>query len=143
MNQEVETTAEAKVETKKSPVLKIIGCGCLAIVVIGAIAGVLMVTFIGKVLKSNAPYKDSIAAVQSSPAAIEALGEPIKPGFMLSGNINVVNDGGTVEFFIPVKGPKGSGTITVKGTKAGGIWSYETWHLKVDGQQDVIPLSKK
>jgi len=135
MNQEI--------ETKKSPVLKIIGCGCLGIVVIGAIAGVLMVTLVGKVLKGNAPYKDSVAAVQTNSAAIEALGEPIKPGFMPSGSISVENDSGEVEFFIPVKGPKGSGIITVKGTKAGGGWSYEIWHLNVEGQQDVIPLSKQ
>ena len=100
-------------------------------------------TFVGKVLKSNAPYKDSIVAVQSSSAAVDALGEPIKPGFMPSGNISVTNDSGTVEFSIPVKGPKGSGTIVVKGTRSGGVWSYETWHLKVNGQEDVIPLSKQ
>jgi hypothetical protein len=129
--------------TKKSPALKIIGCGCLGIFVLGIIGVVGMVTFFGKVLKNNPPYKDSIVAVQSSSAAVDALGEPIKPGFMPSGNISVTNDSGTVEFSIPVKGPKGSGTIVVKGTRSGGVWSYETWHLKVNGQEDVIPLSKQ
>lgn len=128
---------------KKSPVLKYIGCGCLGIIVLGAIGGALMVMGIGKALKNNDPYKDSIAAVQANPAAIEALGEPIKPGFMPSGNISVVNDGGEVDFSIPVSGPKGSGTIAVIGTKAGGVWSYDTWRLKVEGQEEVIPLSKK
>jgi len=131
-------------ETKKSPVFKIIGCGCLGLVVVGAIAGVLMVTLVGKAMKSNAPFKDSMAAVQSSPAAVEVLGEPIEPGFFVTGSINVdLNESGTVSFSIPVKGPKGSGTITVIGTKTGGAWSYQTWHLKVKGQQEVIPLSKK
>ena len=135
MNQEV--------TKKKSPILKYIGCGCLGIIILGAISGALMVVGIGKALKSNDPYKDSIAAVQSNPAAIEALGEPIEPGFMPTGNINVVNDNGEVDFSISVSGPKGAGTITVSGTKAGGVWSYETWHLKVEGQENVIPLSKK
>lgn len=102
-----------------------------------------MVMGIGKALKSNDPYKDSIAAVQANPAAIETLGEPIEPGFMPTGNISVVNDGGEVNFSISVSGPKGSGAITVIGTKAGGVWSYDTWHLKVEGREDVIPLSKK
>ena len=44
---------------------------------------------------------------------------------------------------ITVKGPKGSGRITVIGTKAGGVWSYETWQLKVTGREDLIPLSKE
>ena len=101
-----------------------------------------MVVGIGKVLKNNDPYKDSIAAVQTNPAAIEALGEPIEPGFMPTGNINVVNDGGEVQFSISVSGPKGSGVITVNGTKAGGVWNYDTWHLKVEGREEVIPLRK-
>ncbi|MFK5921364.1 MAG: cytochrome c oxidase assembly factor Coa1 family protein [Verrucomicrobiota bacterium] len=128
---------------KKSPVLKYIGCGCLSLVVVGVIGMVVVGLGIGKALKSNAPYKDSIVAVQANQVAIEALGEPIKPGFMLSGSINVENDGGNVTFSIPVSGPKGSGTITVKGTKAGGVWSYDTWQLKVDGREEVIELGKK
>ena len=103
----------------------------------------MMVVGIGKALKSNDPYKDSIAAVQANSAAIEAIGDPIEPGFMPSGNINVVDDSGEVDFLISVSGPKGSGTITVIGTKAAGVWSYQTWHLKVAGQEEVIPLSKK
>jgi hypothetical protein len=147
MDQHTETPTEAPPEikppAKKSPALKIIGCGCLGLIVLGAIAGALMFTVISKALKSNAPFKDSIAAVQANAAAIEALGEPIKPGLIPSGSINVENAGGTVNFTIPVKGPKGSGTITVIGTKTGGVWNYETWQLKVVGREGVIPLAKK
>ena len=98
---------------------------------------------LGGALKSNGPYKDSIAAVQSHPAAIEALGEPIEPGWMPSGNISVENDTGKVDFSIGVSGPKGDGTIKVIGTKSNGVWTYQTWHLKVDGQEEVIPLGKQ
>lgn len=102
-----------------------------------------MFTVISKALKSNDPFKDSIAAVQTNAEAVEALGEPIKPGLIPSGSISVENATGTVNFSIPVKGPKGSGRITVIGTKAGGVWSYETWQLKVTGREDLIPLSKE
>lgn len=102
-----------------------------------------MFTLIGKALKNNAPFKDSIAAVQANAEAVGALGEPIKPGLIPSGNISVENASGTVNFTIPVKGPKGSGTITVIGTKMDGVWSYETWQLKVVGREDVIPLTKE
>lgn len=136
---------EAGQKEKKSPVLWILGCGCVGILLIigGIVAFVTMgVGGVGAALKNNAPYKDSIAAVQSHPAAIEALGEPIEPGWIPSGNISVENDTGKVDFSIGVSGPKGEGTIKVIGTKANGVWTYQTWHLKVDGQEKVIPLGK-
>ena len=138
----MEQTPHGQQEEKKSPVLKIIGCGCLGLIVLGAIIGGVMFMGIGKALKSNAPYKDSIAAVQSNAAAIEALGEPIKPGFIPTGNISTTNGKGEVNFNIGVSGPKGAGTISVIGTKTDGKWTYQTWQLKVDGQEKVIPLGK-
>ena len=128
---------------KKSPVLKYIGCGCLGLIVVAVIGGALMVMGFGKAMKSNAPYKDSMVAVQGNAVAIEALGEPIKAGFMPSGNISINNGVGEVSLTIPVSGPKGAGTITVKGSRLDGVWSYDTWQLKVDGQQEVIPLANK
>lgn len=92
--------------------------------------------------KSAQPYKDSIAAVEKSQAAKEALGEPIKPGFMPSGNISVENDTGTVDYSIPVSGPNGKGTIKVQGTKSGGTWNYDVWELRVDGDPNPIPLGQ-
>ncbi len=129
-------------EAKKSPILKIIGCGCIGLILVGTIIGIVGFTMAGKLLKNNAPYTDSIAAVQSNPAAIKALGEPIEPGWIPSGNISVENNTGKVDFSIGVSGPDGSGTIKVVGTKADGVWTYQTWHLKVDGEEKVIPLGK-
>ena len=100
--------------------------------------------FIGfsKLLKSNTPYTDSIAAAQNSPAAAVALGEPIEPGFFPTGDISLNNGEGTVDFQIGVSGPKGTGKIFVKGNTESGSssWNYEIWELKVDGQEEAIPL---
>lgn len=131
------------VQTTGSSPLKLIACGCLALIVVG-ILGIGGLTFgIFKLMKNNDPYRDSIAAVGSSPEAAAALGTPIKPGFLLSGNISTENGEGTVDFSIPVSGPNGKGTIRVVGTKSSGAsqWSYQTWELQLpDGS--AIPLSK-
>lgn len=126
-----------------SNALKFIGCGCLALIVIG-ILGVGGLMYGGmKLLKNNDPYRDSIAAAEANPAAAEALGSPVKPGFFLSGNIAINNGEGTVDFSIPVSGPNGKGTIKVVGTKASGAteWTYQTWELQIPGRE-AIPLSK-
>lgn len=105
---------------------------------------------IGKALKSNDPYQDSVAAVQANQAAIEALGDPIDIigwfpggfGGLPGGNLSITNGKGEVNFDIKVSGPKGAGTVSVIGTKANGKWTYQTWELKVDGQEKAIPLGK-
>lgn len=131
-------------EQKKTPVGKIIGCGCLALVVIGLLGGAGIFFGVTKALKSNAPYRDAISAAESSPAAIAALGEPIKPGLIPSGNISINNGEGEVNFEIPVSGPKGKGTIHIKGEKPAGAptWIYDIRELKVEGQSEPIPLGK-
>ncbi len=132
----------SEVQEQKSNIGKVIGCGCAAIVIIGICGAA--ATFIGfsKLMKSNTPYADSIAAAQNSPTAVAALGEPIEPGFFPTGNISLNNGEGTVDFQIGVSGPKGTGKIFVKGNKESGSSSrnYETWELKVDGQEEAIPL---
>ncbi len=131
-------------EQKKTPVGKIIGCGCLALLVIAILGGTGIFFGVTKLLKSNAPYNDAIASVESNPAAIAALGEPIKPGMFPSGNISINNGEGEVDFKIPVSGPKGEGTIHVRGEKPAGseTWIYDTRELKVEGQPEPIPLGK-
>ena len=121
-----------------------IGCGCLSLIVLVVVVIGAIFFFVAKGLKSNAPYQDSIAAVTSSPDAIAALGEPIEPGFLLSGNISTNNGEGTVNFSIPVSGPKGKGTIRVEGSKPAGspAWIYTTWQLEVEGAGNPILLSK-
>jgi hypothetical protein len=127
---------------QKSNVGKIIGCGCVALLLLAIGGGALGVMGFTKLMKGNAPYTETIAAVQSNAEAIASLGEPIEPGFFPTGSININNGHGTVDFQIGVSGPKGSGTVFVKGEKPSGssAWTYETRELKVDGQESPIPL---
>ncbi len=124
-------------------IVALIGCGCLGLILIGVL--VVGGIFFGamNLLKNNDPYRESIAAVQSNPAAAAALGSPIEPGFFLSGNISTENGNGSVDFQIPVSGPNGKGTIRVVGAKAAGDanWTYGTWQLDVEGG-DSIPLTR-
>lgn len=137
----IEQTTSGKSSAGK--IVAIIGCGCLGIVLLGAL--VIGGIFFGatKLLKENDPYRDSIAAVQSNAAALEALGSPIEPGFFLSGNISSSNGEGSVDFTIPVSGTKGKGAVKVVGSKAAGsgTWNYGVWELRVDGGE-TIPLGQ-
>lgn len=125
-------------------IIGIIGCGCVSLILLGAIVigGIFFVA--AKALKSADAYTESIAAVESNADATAALGTPIEPGFMPSGSININNGEGDIDFTIPVSGPNGKGTIVVKGKKPSGspVWIYDTWQLEVEGRTEPIPLSK-
>lgn len=142
MTAAVNVPPEKKSSTGK--IIGIIGCGCLGIPLVIGIIVALGFFGLAKMIKSSDAYKDSVAAVQSNPAAIEALGEPIEPGFFFQGSINLENGEGNADFRIPVSGPKGSGEVHVVGTKASGssTWQYSTWELKVEGNPEPIPLGK-
>lgn len=131
-------------KTSTGKIIGLIGCGCLGLILLGLLVGGGIFYGITKALKSNDPYRDSIAAVETNPEAIAALGEPVEPGFFLSGSININNGVGDVDFSIPVSGPKGKGTVRVKGIKPSGsvTWNYDIWELVVDGKPEAIPLGK-
>lgn len=118
-------------------ILKIVGCGCLGLVVVAVAAVIFIVLGLFGVLKKATPYADSLEAVQSNPGAIEALGEPIDPGFVVSGSVNLNNDDGDAALSYPVSGPNGKGTVKVTGKKAAGQWSYETMELQVEGGETI------
>lgn len=126
-----------------SNALKFIGCGCLALIVIGLLGVIGLAFGFTKLMKNNEPYRDSVAAVEANPEAAAALGTPVEPGFLPSGNISTTNGEGSVDLSIPVSGPNGKGTIKVVGTKASGAteWTYQTWELQIPGRE-AIPLSK-
>ncbi len=103
------------------------------------IFGIMGVTF--GAMKSSTPYQDAVYAAQTNPEAIQALGDPVKAGFLLSGSVNLNGNAGDASLQIPVSGPNGEGTIYVEANKLNGTWQYSQLELYVDGRSAPIPLS--
>ncbi len=117
--------------------------GCLGLIV-------LCVTFVGGILlivsgaiKSSDVYQQALQKATSSSAVIEALGEPITPGWMPQGSINVSGPTGSADLSIPISGPKNSGTLYVVAAKAAGDWQFTRLEVAVNGQPDRINLLKE
>ena len=118
----------------------IIPLGCLLpFLVVGGIVTFVLVVVFG-VIKSAEPYRESIARAEKNPAVVQALGEPLKPGMIPSGNISVSGSSGDAEFSIPISGPKGSAVIYVVAKKKAGKWIYEILEVEVEGSKDRIDL---
>jgi len=111
--------------TKKSVGVWIaIGCGAILVAGVAFVAFVVVIVF--GAMRSSQPYQDAIRTARSDPRVSAAIGSPIEPGLFVSGEIHTENDAGKVEISVPIKGPKGSGSVYVVGTKTGGRWSYTT-----------------
>lgn len=117
--------------------------GCLILL----LPVVLLTGFVGAILaivfgsiKSTDVYEEALARVRSSPAAIEALGQPIEDGLLMGGNIRVSGPSGSADLSIPLHGPKGEGDLYVVASKSAGRWEYQTLELELDGRDDRIDL---
>jgi hypothetical protein len=109
-----------------------VGCLGLILGVVVVIGGIIFAAM--SAIKSSDVYQGALRAAQRHPAAIQRLGEPIKDGWFVQGNINYTNGSGNANFDIPVSGPKGSGTLHVSAVNPSGAWMYEKLDLTAGGQ---------
>lgn len=108
--------------------------GCLGLLLAGValIGGIVFVAM--SAIKSSEVYQGALKAVQTHPAAVARLGQPVKDGWLVKGNIKIDGSGGNADFEIPVSGPKSSGTLYVKAVSPEGTWMYEKLDLVVGGE---------
>lgn len=116
----------------------LVGCGgCLGLIVIGAAFSIGVYFFAMSVIQKTDVYKEAFKRVQDSAEVQNALGTPITAGWTFSGSVNYTNGSGMSNFTVPVTGPKGEGTLTVKADKSPGTgWQYEVLEVQLpDGRK--------
>ena len=91
-------------------------------------------------MKSTDVYKNALVHVEAHPSVIEALGSPIKAGFLVSGNTDVNGASGQANLSIPISGPKGKGTIYVAAFKSLGEWNYSALVVEIEKTHQRIDL---
>lgn len=104
--------------------------GCVATLVFGVSAA----------LQGSEPYKRAVVEAQNNAEVRELLGDPVEAGYLVSGSINLDNDGGNCDIQIPISGPKGSGSMRIRGTRSDGTWRYDEITAEINGRQ--IDLQK-
>ncbi len=109
---------------KSSGCLKYALIGCGIVVVIIAIVAVVLVAVVFGAIKSTSAYKGALSRTQNDPRVIALLGTPIRPGFFVTGNIDVKNNSGTANFTFTVTGPKGKAPVHAAATLDENGWHY-------------------
>lgn len=106
--------------------------------VVATIAGILF--FVFSLFMKTEPYMQGLQIVTQSPAIIAELGEPIKPGWYVAGNINVGTSDGKANIDFPISGPKGKGTVYVKAFKDMGKWNLDRIIVDIDQTHERIDV---
>ena len=116
--------------------------GCLSLLVLLGlfIAGIFF--GITSMLKESDSYKFAMNEAQHNKIVIEKLGSPIEDDGIASGNISSTNNMESCDLQIPIKGPKGKGTLFIVGTKRG-TWKYNEMSLYIEASKEKIDLLKK
>jgi len=118
-----------------------VGCLAVALLFLVFVGSILLIVF--GAMKSTDVYKEALARAKADPTVIEALGSPIKDGFLISGNTNVNGASGESNLAIPISGPKGKGTIYVAANKSLGQWNYSGLVVEVGQTHQRIDLLQK
>jgi hypothetical protein len=110
----------------------VLACLLFFAALLGAIAFVVVTA-----TRSSDVYRTAMARAQSHPQVIEQLGQPLEPGWLIQGTIEVDNRTGQADLAIPLHGPLGEASISVIAEKRGGVWQYEQLEVRIDGQAPI------
>lgn len=91
-------------------------------------------------IKSSDVYTQAVAEAQANPEVVAALGEPVEPGFLVSGSVEVSGPVGQADLSIPLSGPQASGTLYVTAVKEAGEWQFTRLEVAVEGSAERIDL---
>jgi hypothetical protein len=115
-----------------------IGCFSVIAAFVVFLVGIFLVVF--GFLRSSDVYQYALERASSNEAVVEALGEPVAPGWYLTGSIEVQGASGQADISIPIAGPRGKGTIFASARKTAGRWDYQVLEVEIEGREARIDL---
>ena len=117
--------------------------GCLTVILLfifGVGAAIFGAT---KMLKGSEAYEYALEQATNNEELIYIIGEPIETDGIMQGSINYNNGVSSADIKIPLKGPNGKASVSIKGEKRDSIWNYEAFYITIkDTNQEINLLDK-
>ena len=114
--------------------------GCVTALALFAAFFFSIVFFVFSVIRHSDVYKDAFDKAKANPQVQAELGEPIREGWWLTGQVNATGASGHANLAIPLKGSRNDGTLFAVADKTAGEWTYERLEVAVDGRKERIDL---
>jgi hypothetical protein len=93
-------------------------------------------------MRLSGAFTGSMARAINTPAVVDAIGKPIRAGYIVSGSMNISGPSGRADLAIPIVGPKGDAMIYVEATKELGEWHFDRLVVQVENTGVRIDLSE-
>jgi hypothetical protein len=124
---------------ERNPLWKI-PFGCLTLLVLLAAFSLFLMTVITSSFRHSDVYKQAIAQATANPQVRKQIGEPIKPDWLISGQLNVSGSSGKATLIIPISGSRGRGRIHAVAQKGGEGWRFTYLQVELANQSAGIDL---
>ncbi len=115
-----------------------VGCGSVIVLFAAFIFSIMV--FVFSVIRSTDVFREALERAKADPQVRAELGEPIREGWWVSGNVETAGPSGSADISIPLKGSRQSGTLYAVAHKSAGRWNYETLEVEVKGRPERINL---
>jgi len=105
--------------------------------------GVVLFAVVSVTFRDSDVSRMAVAAAESNPIVQEKLGNPLKVGLLTSGSMEISGQSGHADLSLPVRGPKGKGTIYAVARKSGGLWKFESLDIAFEETKTRMTLLKE
>ena len=107
--------------------------GCLVLVVLVACAGFGILWLVMSSFRHRDPYQKAGSRAHAEPFVVTQLDEPIRPGWFVTGELEVSGSTGQAKLQIPLKGPKNHGTLDLEADLLEGVWHFRGLEFQAGG----------
>lgn len=114
--------------------------GCLTILALVAVLMASIALFVFTMIRHTDVFREAIARAEANPQVRAELGEPIREGWWVMGQVRTTGPSGNASLSIPLKGSRKDGTLYAVAHKSAGRWTYDTLEMAVEGQPGRISL---
>jgi hypothetical protein len=113
--------------------------GVILVLLVGGFGIVVMTAMMATYHRSEV-YQQAVAKAVENPQVQAEIGEPLRPAWLISGDLHVGGSTGNANLSIPISGPRGRGVIRAVAVKNGGVWRFTYLQVNVAGQRAGIDL---
>lgn len=85
-------------------------------------------------IRSSGAYQTALQEVRTNEQAVAQLGEPIEPGWWVTGSIEISGGSGDADFTFPVNGSRQNGRVHVVAFRENSEWSLTRLTLTVNNE---------
>ncbi len=115
-----------------------LGCGTIIILIIIGVIGIF------SLIGGSEPSTYGLEKAAKNSRVIDLLGEPIEKYGIPTGEMTYNSSSGSrADIFIPIKGPKGKGSLIIKGRKESDVWEYQELYVLIKESNEKINLLDK